>query len=402
MAIDILEFTISNRDAGGKDLSKGLKANKGFTRFLYTFMIEKKKFRKLIDISSATQLGKADKITRANNEAREYYEKKAEELDAPTLFDFDTRFESLATEYIKNKWSAVLEEEVDSAGKKKKRWRAKTKWGNEKIVMLEHYIYPHLKGKKTGRIKETDIDDIRVSMENRGVGRQNKDGCSPRTIRKVLNQVLKPILEYGYRNGALRAMPEIDVPKKPNKKKVTNGSEKLTLLYKTINDFYADSPFYRALFLFALSGRRWNEIRTLEWTDIDFGNKQYTIRAENSKVDEDKTFALPDFVAEPLEHFRNETGYVFTSQRTRGMISTPKKQIEKLRVASGIEELTLHYFRHILATALGESGMVNTVLSASLGHNNSKTVDDYYRTANTLKGSQEATKGIQHIVEVEK
>ncbi len=402
MAIDTSEFTISNRDTTGRDLSKGIKANKNFTRFLYTFMIEKKKFRKLINLSSATQLKKADKITRANNEAKDYYEKKADEIDAPALFDLDTKFEFLATEYMKNKWGAVLKDETDSTGKKKKRWRAKTKWGDEKIIMLEHYVYPHLKGKRTGRIQETDIDEIKVSMENKGVGRQNKDGCSPRTIRKVLNQVLKPILEYGKRNGALKAMPEIDVPNKTKKKKVTKGSEKLTLLYKTINNFYADSPFYRALFLFALSGRRWNEIRTLEWTDIDFDEKQYTVRAENSKVDEDKTFALPPFVEEALEHFKNETGYVFISQRTGGMISTPKKQIEKLRIASGIEELTLHYFRHILATALGESGMVNTVLSASLGHNNTQTVDDYYRTANTLKGSQEATQGIQHIVEVEK
>ena len=84
------------------------------------------------------------------------------------------------------------------------------------------------------------------------------------------------------------------------------------------------------------------------------------------------------------------------------MIYTPKKQIEKLLVASGIEELTLHYFRHILATALGESGMVNTVLSASLGHNDTHTVDSFYRTANTLKGSQEATQGIEEIVEVKK
>ena len=74
--------------------------------------------------------------------------------------------------------------------------------------------------------------------------------------------------------------------------------------------------------------------------------------------------------------------------------------MEKLREASGIEELTLHYFRHIMATALGESGMVNTVLSASLGHNNSATVDNYYRTANHLKGSEEATKMVEHIVEV--
>ena len=36
-----------------------------------------------------------------------------------------------------------------------------------------------------------------------------------------------------------------------------------------------------ALFLFALYGRRWNEIRTLCWEDIDFQKEVYTIRKEN-------------------------------------------------------------------------------------------------------------------------
>jgi len=45
--------------------------------------------------------------------------------------------------------------------------------------------------------------------------------------------------------------------------------------------------------------------------------------------------------------------------------------------------------------------MVNTVLSASLGHNNSQTVDNYYRRANFLKGSQEVTYSLEHIFNAE-
>ena len=265
--------------------------------------------------------------------------------------------------------------------------------------MLDHYVYPQIKNKKASAINERDIDKIRVSMESAGHGRQNKDGCSPRTIRKVLLQVLKPVLEYGYRNGALKRIPEIDVPSKPKKKSVKDGTEKLTILYTAIHTQYKENPFYRALFLFAFFGRRWNEIRTLEWSDIDFINNEYTVRAENSKIDEDKTFALPRDVIEALIHFKDSKGLVFKSPKTGRELSTPKKQMEKLRDASGIENLTLHYFRHIMATALGESGMVNTVLSASLGHNNSQTVDNYYRTANHRKGSEEATQAIEHIVD---
>jgi len=268
--------------------------------------------------------------------------------------------------------------------------------------MLQHYIYPHIENKKASSLREIDIDTIRVSMQTAGHGRQNKDGCSPRTIRKVLLQVLKPILEYGYRNGALTRIPEIDTPDKPKKKTVRAATDKLTTLYTTIHTHYKDEPFYRALFLFALFGRRWNEIRTLEWTDIDFGRGEYTVRAENSKIDEDKTFALPKDINEALQYFRDASGLVFKSPKTGRELSTPKKQMEKIRELSGVENLTLHYFRHIMATTLSDGGLVNTTLSASLGHNNAQTVDSYYRTANHLKGSQEATKAIEHLVEVNK
>jgi len=383
MAVDYSEFCYTNANKEGKNLISGLKANKEFTKFLYIARIEGKQVRKVINLSKL-QLNKRDLIKRANEEAERFYRKKEEEITNASSFSMDTKFEYLANEYLKNKCPA------------------NTKWTFEKEKMLEHYIYPHLKGVKASLIKERDIDKIRVSMETSGVWKQNKNGCSPRTIRKVLLQVLKPILEYGYRNGALRRIPEIDVPKKPKKKTVKNGAEKLTILYKSIHTLYKNDPFYRALFLFALFGRRWNEIRTLQWSDIDFEKREYTIRAENSKIGEDKTFVLPNDIAEALSHFIDKTGLIFRSPKTGRELSTPKKQMEKLRESSGIQELTLHYFRHIMATALGESGMVNTVLSASLGHNNSATVDNYYRTANHLRGSEEATQAIEHIVEIEK
>ena len=395
MAIDYKQFVYSNSDKQAKALENGLQSNKDFTKYLYIFRIEGRLFRKTLNLTKSTELSKSDLIKKANAEALKYKAEKEEELISDTTFTLNTKFDELAKEYIINKMSATFDKE-------KKKWIAPTKWGNEKLVMLNNYIYPHLKNKKASSIKERDIDKIRISMETSGYAKQNKNGCSPRTIRKILNQVLKPILEYGFRNGAIKRIPDIALPKKPKKKSVKNGAEKLTSLYKAIHTLYKDDPFYRGLFLFAFFGRRWNEIRTLEWTDIDFIRGEYTIRGENSKIGEDKTFTLPKDVSETLGHFSDAKGLVFRSRKTGRELTLPKKQMDKLKEASGIENLTLHYFRHIMATALGESGMVNTVLSASLGHNNSQTVDSYYRTANHLRGSEEATQAIEHIVEVVK
>ncbi len=358
---------------------KGLKANKSFTRFYYRFKIEGKEYATVIDFSDKNW----DKKTRKTNatiEAIKYKKAKAEwDMD----FTADTKFKILAEEYMENKW------DMD------------TKWSEEKLTMLKHYIYPYIQDKKASAIKERDIDKIRKNMEQTGYAKQNKNGCSPRTIRKVLLQVLKPILEYGLRNGALRKMPEIDVPQKTSKKEVSNGTEQLSILYKSIITLYKDNPFYRALFLFALFGRRWNEIRTLEWRDVDFNRSQYTIREENSKIKKQKTFILPNDIQESLLHFGSKEGLVFKSPVTSKELSLPKVQVKKLKEASGIQELTLHYFRHIMATALSDVGMVGTVLSASLGHDNMQTVDNHYRTANSLKGSKEATEAIEQILDTE-
>lgn len=358
---------------------KGLKSNKEYTRFHYRFKLNSREFTKTFDYSKKAW----DKKTRKNNAIQDAMKFKDSKENLDTAFDLDTRFEFLAKEYIRLKCDAD------------------TKWTKEKETMLSHYIYPHIANRKVSTIKEKDIDEIRVDMENKGYGRQNEKGCSPRTIRKVLLQLLKPILEYGERNGAIRKVPLINVPKKPKKKPVKDGIEKLNLLHQAILKLYRQNPFYRALFLFALYGRRWNEIKTLRWTDIDLIRNEYTIRAENSKIGEDKTFVLPRDVKEALMHFQESEGIVFVSPRTGKELSLPKKQMAKIKEKSGIENLTLHYFRHIMATALSDSGMVGTVLSASLGHNNSQTVDNYYRTPNHLKSSKEATQAIENILDTE-
>ena len=94
----------------------------------------------------------------------------------------------------------------------------------------------------------------------------------------------------------------------------------------------------------------------------------------------------------------NHTGLVFKSPITGKELYTPKKQLEKIRMLSGIEQLTMHYFRHILVSAMGEIGVSATIMSASLGHTNLQTVTDYYLTVNHTRGSQQANEALDMII----
>ena len=361
---------------------KGLRANKDYTRFHYRFKSNGREFYKTIDYTKKTWT-KAERKRQARKEAEKYREDKLTEVENP--FNPDTTLDYIAEQYFENKCTP-------------------SEWTTARKRLYELYIQPHIGKKKASKIIENDINKIRKFMETHGYSKQNKNGSSIRSIEKVLLQTLKPILEYADNNGALtKRIPDITIPnrKRHRKKIVTNATDKISTLYTAIQSRYKDDPFYRALFMFALFGRRWNEIASLEWRDIDFHHNRYIIRAENNKVGIDQTYDLPMAIKAPLLEINDTHGLVFKSPRTGGKLHPPKKQLAKLRADTGIEELTMHYFRHILVTALGEMGTTATVLSASLGHTKAETVDEYYRTINHLKGSQDANKQLENIINVE-
>ncbi|SFV58390.1 Integrase [hydrothermal vent metagenome] len=364
---------------------RGLRANKDFTRFHYRFKSNGREFYKTIDYTHKSWT-KSERKRQARKEAEKFREEKITEIENP--FNPNTTLNFIAKEYFDKKCKS-------------------TEWTKARKRLYELYIEPFIGNKKASRIIEHDIDTIRKFMQENGYSKQNKNGNSIRSIEKVLLQTLKPILEYAESNGALvRKIPNINIPiskeaKNSRKKVVQNASEKLSLLYKTIQNRYKDDPFYRALFLFALFGRRWNEIRTLKWSDIDLNKNIYTIRAQNNKIGIDQTYELPLVIKEALLQLQGDQGLIFKSPITGKEMHPPRKQLNKIKEDTGIGELTMHYFRHILVTALGEMGTAATVLSASLGHTKAETVDEYYRTINHLKGSKDANKQLENIINAE-
>lgn len=365
------------------NLLKGLKANKNFTRFRYRFKIEDREHVTTIDYSSKKAWSPKVRKDNARKEAELFKERKKVETLQP--FNPDSKVNFIAKEYFHKKC-------------------ANTDWTNARKRLYELYIKPFIGNKQISKISEYHIDSIRKNMETTNYHQYKKGGNSIRSIEKVLFQVLKPILKYALSNDAIKKLPNITIPNREKrnkrKKKVKDASKKLILLYKTINVRYKDDPFYRALFLFALQGRRWGEIKTLHWESIDLKNRKYTIEAQYNKIDEDQEYFLPSDIQIALQEMysNSSVGLVFKSPKTNNMLNSPRRQLSKLKNDTNIQELTMHYFRHILATALGEYGTAAPILSAALGHTRSDTVDLYYRSANHLKGSQDAITQLEKII----
>ena len=124
----------------------------------------------------------------------------------------------------------------------------------------------------------------------------------------------------------------------------------------------------------------------------------YCIRAANNKAGRDILYDLPAQIKNALLEIQS-TGLVFKSPVTNKEIYSPKRQIARLRKHANIPELTMHLFRHIQVSALGEIGTPDTILSASLGHTaTSSIVKTTYQTINHKKASNEANAAIEQLV----
>jgi len=368
MAVDRKQF-IHNVDVG-------LKANKNYQKFYINVKVDNKVKQKVLDYTNK-EWDKRTRVSKAKSDLNNF---KSKSIDTSLDFTENTSLNNLAKIYFDNNYGD-------------------TAWAKELRSVYDLYCKNGIGKKKIKDLRKVHFDNLKKSMEVKGYSKQTENGCSPRTIKKVLIQILRPIMEYALENKVLDDIPTFKIPpQKRRKKTVTDAGIKLSTLYKSIFTLYADDGFYRALFLFALYGRRWNEIRTLHWSDINKLNNTYTIRAENNKIGEEQTYDLPAPIVTALSEIKDENkGLVFKSPITGKELFPPKKQLARIRELSKIEELTMHYFRHILVSAMGEMGTANTVLSASLGHTNLSTVNEFYLSANHIQGSREANSTISTI-----
>ena len=384
MAINMKDFT--------QKIEPGLKANKTFTRFFYRFKTNDITKRGLIDYTDKTW-DKKEKIAQAKAEVLKI---KAGVKSRSAVGIIDA--------VVNTGRSPTLNDAADMYFNLK---ASGTAWSDERSTLYDLYCRNednkdfNVLGKvKLDELLLIHLDMLKKRMEISGHSKQTKDGVSIRTLKKLFVQTITPILKYAEQNKMISSPPVIEFERQKRQKKTVTGAKvQFVSLFNTINDLYSNDPFYKSLFLLALFGRRWGEVRTLHWEQIDFDNNTYTILAEHNKIGEDQTYDLAPMLAVPLLQIKdNHKGLVFKSPVTGKELFTPKKQLAKIKEKAGTPDLTMHKFRHILVSAMGESGVVGTVLSASLGHTNLDTVNDFYLTASHTKASQEANKAIEGIV----
>jgi len=267
-----------------------------------------------------------------------------------------------------------------------------SEWEDKKRRLFDLYIKDDIGSIQIDKLKPLHIEGIIQKMD--------KKGYSPRTCRAIL-EVLNPLFKFAMKNNFMKESPShlitVEVPSQ--KKKVIDGVGVFKKLYAGIMNLYKDNPRYRALFLFAWSGRRKSEIFDLMWENINFEKNYYWII--DTKNGESQQFPLPSVIQDALlEMYSNRKGRVFKSLNGKERLSNIDYQVQKLKTETGITNLTLHYMRNILVTALSDESMEAVNLSGILGHRDINTINKYLSNS-TMKSGLKGLKAIDNILDAE-
>lgn len=355
MAINTKEFT--------EKIDSNLRATKDYMRFLIRVKRDNKWKRKVLDYSKKGW-SKRDRIRVATRELDSLIDKleSVHGGDVPRL-----------REYAKVFFDSLPD----------------TTWTDTKKRHYDNYIDKMLGVKRIDEILPSHIEACMVKQE--------KAGLHPRTVNTTL-EILRPLYKKAILNRIMLYSPceglKVKIPK--SKKIVTDASSRLREIYAVIMDVFKDDDFYRALYLFALMGRRKGEILSLRWEDVSFEHN-YVVLIDTKNNEVQKMF-LPSLIKESLEAFYDPASeWVFPSPAVPGQHIT---NIEKTtaKIKKKLSYFTLHYLRNVIVSAMAEQGQAAVNMSGALGHLSANTIDKYL-TLNYLAGSKSASDTIEKIVQ---
>ena len=124
-------------------------------------------------------------------------------------------------------------------------------------------------------------------------------------------------------------------------------------------------------------GLRVSELVSLKKSDLNFSEKIGHIR--QSKGKKDRTFNIPDFLAEDLREFmeKSPSEYLFPGRNGHISIRNIQKIVSRAAKSAGLLGVHTHTLRHSFATHLLEEGVDIRKIQELLGHSNLSTTQVY-------------------------
>ncbi len=239
---------------------------------------------------------------------------------------------------------------------------------SKKCILRKHLV-PYFGKEKINKIRHHRIEQFKnVKL---------KKGYSKKTIDNFLAVLRKSL-------GTANDWYDCPIPKVKLFKTPTEEIKHLTLEECKLLLNNADGIWKDAILIALKTGVRLGELIALSWEDINFNNKQLTIRhaivrnikglPKSNKI---RYIPLGNEVLSMLDKQKKQSGYIFTYRgeflKTDYCASRLAETCEK----AGIERIGWHRLRHSFASHLAEAGATIPAVQKLLGHSDIKTTMRY-------------------------
>ena len=250
----------------------------------------------------------------------------------------------------------------------------KNSYNRKDIEQFHNKWLKPLLSKPIGMIDEEDIQKATVVIK--------RAGLSERTSRKVY-QFVNPVFKFFNMKAAKFGInipspaKQQDLPPLNNERGLDLSIDEIKEVFNKLNN-YPVTPV-REIFMFLMHGRRFNEVITLEWKDVDFQNATYTVKALNNKARIDMTYHLSKRLLDSLNSLGvKENGFVFTQINNQG-----KHYSDRTMRNHWKQPIVMHQIRNCIGMYLqNELEYGIDIVEAILGHKQNKKVTNRYAKIN--------------------
>ena len=225
-------------------------------------------------------------------------------------------------------------------------------------------------------IKELKLKNLQQIVDN--MLRAGYKVSTVRNFRDIISNCYKIAIHENLIDNNLAQ--HLEFPKFDNSRYFELDDELRARLVNAIQNI--PFPDYRAMFFLLLRGRRKGEILKLCWSDVDLTNAKYVIQDYNSKTRERQEYYLDTELLEELKSLftkrKKDQNLIFINPQTgKPYADIPRRFWKWLKKESGIEEMRIHDFRHLIGFTLVNQGVPLEAIGKALGHKKTSTTQKY-------------------------
>ena len=233
------------------------------------------------------------------------------------------------------------------------------------------------------------IDDI-TSPNILAIGKSIEARGANEMARRIMAEVGQ-IFKHAIRIGVATSNPAADLSaaikphKTQNHSRIT--SKELPQLLRGIDDYTGHITVKLGLWFLCYTFVRTNELRFMEWQEIDWNDKIWRIPADKMKMDRPHIVPLAPQVIDILHQIKElnfSEQYVFYNPSTRKPYSQ-NAFINALYQMGYKYKMTGHGFRGLASTTLHEQGFMHEAIELQLAHEQENKISKAYNGAQHLE-----------------